>query len=235
MLENHPTESLPAYSLGCLERDDAEQVKTHLLHCVTCQSELKVFEEVSALLGYTASQIVPRKTLKKKLLALVGSRKSYLWFETLFDRWPRLVPAISLAAIVLVVVLGSTSAMFWLQKSDTKQLEKLAGKPLVFMQGTESMPTAAGRLIAERMASTGLLLVTALRPLGESLQYQLWLIRDGQRTSGAVFSVDEHGMAAILVSSTQPLGSYDGFGITIEPYGGSPGPTGKKVLGVKNI
>ncbi|RJQ80137.1 MAG: anti-sigma factor [Desulfobacteraceae bacterium] len=31
--------------------------------------------------------------------------------------------------------------------------------------------------------------------------------------------------------SPRPLNSYRTFGITIEPRGGSPGPTGSKVLG----
>jgi len=33
------------------------------------------------------------------------------------------------------------------------------------------------------------------------------------------------------VQANQPLDTYQSFGITIEPNGGSPAPTGKKVLG----
>ncbi len=65
----------------------------------------------------------------------------------------------------------------------------------------------------------------------DELQYQLWLIQDGQRTSGAVFSVNKYGYGSVWVSSPEPLSSYSDFGISIEPAGGSPGPTGDKVLG----
>ena len=70
-----------------------------------------------------------------------------------------------------------------------------------------------------------------MEPLDDAQQYQLWLIRDGERTSGGVFSVSQSGYTAMQVYSREPLASFDAFGITIEPYGGSPGPTGDKVLG----
>jgi anti-sigma-K factor RskA len=46
-----------------------------------------------------------------------------------------------------------------------------------------------------------------------------------------VFSVDEEGYANLSIKSEMPLSGYDRFGITIEPFGGSLGPTGDKVLG----
>jgi anti-sigma-K factor RskA len=77
----------------------------------------------------------------------------------------------------------------------------------------------------------GTLVVDGLAALGEEQQYQLWLIQDGQRTSGGVFSVSEEGYGSLWISSPEPLSSYSTFGITIEPAGGSPGPSGDKVLG----
>jgi anti-sigma-K factor RskA len=57
------------------------------------------------------------------------------------------------------------------------------------------------------------------------------LIRDGQRTNGGVFSVNPDGYASLELYSPLPLIQYQAIGITIEPWGGSPGPTGPKVLG----
>ena len=59
-----------------------------------------------------------------------------------------------------------------------------------------------------------------LPQLGPEQQYQLWLIQDGQRTSGSVFSVDEDGYRRIKIESPLPLQDYESFGITIEPAGG---------------
>ena len=76
----------------------------------------------------------------------------------------------------------------------------------------------------------GTLVVDHLPNLEAERQYQLWLVRDGIRTSGGIFSVSEEGYASLIVSSPDPLDSYQAFGITIEPSGGSPGPTGERVL-----
>jgi hypothetical protein len=63
------------------------------------------------------------------------------------------------------------------------------------------------------------------------LVFGLALNSDGLRTSGGVFAVNPEGYGALWISSPEPLSSYPAFGITIEPVGGSPGPTGEKVLG----
>jgi anti-sigma-K factor RskA len=85
-------------------------------------------------------------------------------------------------------------------------------------------------LVISRDGEHGTLVVDKLPPLDEHQQYQLWLIDDGTRTSGGVFSVKEDGYASLWVGAPKALGSYKRFGITIEPEGGSPEPTGIRVL-----
>jgi anti-sigma-K factor RskA len=70
--------------------------------------------------------------------------------------------------------------------------------------------------------------VDHLEPLGPDQQYQLWLIKDG-RISGGVFDVGDDGYGSLTVRAPDPLDSYT-FGVTVEPAGGSPGPTGPRVL-----
>ncbi|MCJ7660988.1 MAG: anti-sigma factor, partial [Anaerolineales bacterium] len=101
----------------------------------------------------------------------------------------------------------------------------------VAMVATDYTPEATGTLVISMDGEYGVLVVDALPILDESQQYQLWLIYDGQRASGGVFSVNDEGYGSLSVSSEKPLSSYPAFGITIEPAGGSPGPTGEKVLG----
>jgi anti-sigma-K factor RskA len=67
--------------------------------------------------------------------------------------------------------------------------------------------------------------------LDATQQYQVWLIKNGERTNGGVFSVNDSGYGVLQVYSKQPLEIYDSFGITIEPAGGSPAPTGERILG----
>jgi anti-sigma-K factor RskA len=57
------------------------------------------------------------------------------------------------------------------------------------------------------------------------------LIKDGKRTSGGIFTVRANGYGSLLIKAGNSLLGYTAFGITIEPAGGSPEPTGAKVLG----
>jgi anti-sigma-K factor RskA len=100
----------------------------------------------------------------------------------------------------------------------------------VALAATENAPGATGILIISADGEYGSLVVQGLPDLDPDHQYQLWLIDNGERTSGGVFSV-EHGYAAIQVYAPRFLSSYQSFGITVEPAGGSSGPTGAKVLG----
>ena len=101
----------------------------------------------------------------------------------------------------------------------------------VKLTGTSNAPGATGVLVISQDGNLGTLIVDNLPPLDASRQYQLWLIQDGQRTSGGVFSVSPAGYGAMTVNSKLPLITYTTFGITIGPTGGSPGPTGAKVMG----
>jgi anti-sigma-K factor RskA len=105
------------------------------------------------------------------------------------------------------------------------------GMRIVSLTGTDAAPGATGTIVISQDGEHGTLVVDGLPPLDEAFQYQLWLIKDGQRTDGGVFSVDSEGYGALWVSSPAPLSSFPAVGITIEPAGGSPGPTGDKVLG----
>ena len=102
----------------------------------------------------------------------------------------------------------------------------------IALAGTEVAPEAHGLIVVGSDGDEGAVVVEDLPPLDADQQYQLWLIdEDGQRTSGAVFSTDADGYAATMIISPVPLTNYTAFGVTIEPAGGSPGPTGQKVRG----
>jgi anti-sigma-K factor RskA len=109
----------------------------------------------------------------------------------------------------------------------------------VALAGTDAAPGASGVLVISQDGSSGTLVADGLPVLEAGKQYQLWLIHDGQRDSGGVFSVSPaqaagvtpDSYAVMAVQSARPLTDYTGFGVTIEPAGGSPGPTGQKVLG----
>ena len=80
--------------------------------------------------------------------------------------------------------------------------------------------------------SKGLVFYPANLPALPSNQtYQLWLVPgQGSPISAGVFDVDTKGNGSVLLPSL-PFGlAAKAFAVTIEPRGGVPQPTGKKVL-----
>lgn len=69
-----------------------------------------------------------------------------------------------------------------------------------------------------------------LGPLAGDQVYHLWLLKDGQRTSGGTFRVNSDGLGG--VATHIPAGvQFDAVGITLEPDARGMTPRGQKVLG----
>lgn len=234
MNDKHPDDLLAAFALDCLDPQEKRAVTKHLAGCPECRNKLQLFEETASHLAYAVPALEPPPRLKNRLLQKCRPRQEFSWFTTLLARWPRLIPTTSLAACVLAIFFASTSLLLW-QQSGGLDSRTLANVQIVALQGTERMPSAVGQLLIDDKSGEGRLLVRAMQPLAATLQYQLWLIRDGQRTSGGVFSVAQSGRASLTIHSSLLLSQYDSLGVTIEPFGGSKGPTGHKVLGGKMI
>lgn len=223
-------ELIPAYALGSLDAADAALVERHLPACAVCREELAAYEAVTDMLPAAAPLTALPADLKSRLMQQVSPTSPQqtavppTWWQSLIEN---LRPTLStrpwqpvLALAVVIILMGAI--VFWRQTGTNSRIELTA---------TTAAPDAQGIIEVAANGREATLTVTGLPALTTEQQYQLWLIRDGQRTSGAVFSVAADGTAHISVDSERPLSDYSAFGITIEPAGGSPGPTGKRVLG----
>ena len=105
----------------------------------------------------------------------------------------------------------------------------LPGTEAMVLENTEQAPDARGMLMVSG-GHTWALLVSQGLETQEAMGYQLWVIRDGHRSSGGVFTVDSTGYGLLYVKFPAPLEEFSSIGITMEPEEGSPGPTGMKVL-----
>jgi len=224
---------LPAYALGSLEEEEVALVAAHLDSCAACRVELNQYEAVVDLLPAAVPQVAPAAALRDRVMAQTrigaASQLSPIalptsWRKRLSQQWSSLIHSRWSPALVLAILLLLAGVVFFWRQSQTP--------PARFeLTSTEAAPQASGLLEATADGRRATLSVSGLPPLSPDQQYQLWLIRDGQRASGAVFSVDTDGSAEVPVEASQPLTDYAAFGITIEPAGGSPGPTGQRVLG----
>lgn len=237
--ETHTPEQLAAYALNLLDANEAAQVEAHLVTCATCQQELQAYQEVTGVLTLALPTIAPPTDLKAQLMQEIGEtttakqtavptpkpqpRAKFNW-RTWFQKRPLWQPALVLVLIVLLI------SNFQLRQR-LNEAQTPANFGTVTLSGTEVSTGATGIIIISADGQHGTLVVQDLPQLPESEAYQLWLIKDGQRTSGGLFNVDEDGYRSLWVGAPEPLGSYQNFGVTIEPAAGSPSPTGDKVLG----
>jgi anti-sigma-K factor RskA len=234
----HVIEALPAYVLGSLDEEEAIQVTEHLDSCPECRAELLSYQAVADRLALAAPDAVPPANLKQQILKQLqtprleptaGPRRS--WWQRMTGLFQRAAPVWGLASLALVALLVLSNVWWWQRANQQGRPVTPGGMQTVAMVGTDAAPAAVGTLVISDDGEYGTLVVDGLPALDPDHQYQLWLIRDGQRISGGVFSVNSEGYGALWISSPEPLSSYPAFGITIEPEGGSPSPTGEKVLG----
>ena len=235
--EEHVLDSIPAYVLGCLDEGEQRQVADHLATCEHCRAETQVYQRLLDEMPFAITESEPPPGLKTRVMQQVNKTSSEVHREPKASPWEKFsqllrgaAPAWGLASLALIAVLALSNAYLWGRMSNLEK-ELQSDFVTVDMLGTEAAPGAMGVLVFSPDGKQGTLVVDDLPALSQAQQYQLWLIRDGQRTSGGVFSVDSEGYGHLVVSSPTLLTNYSAFGVTVEPAGGSPGPTGDKVLG----
>jgi len=231
----HIAELIPAYALDSLDKDEAAPVQAHLEQCENCRAELRAYQAIASGLAGAVPQYDPPARVKAALFERVEAAPARPAAPApLPQQAPRRAVSLwAVAGLAALLVLLAGNLLLWREVNAlrARQPEQLGVINLYSTGGPA--PEATGLIVMSVDRSHGTLVVDRLQTLPEGQQYQLWLIQNGQRVSGGVFSVDDDGYSAMWVHAPEPLGSYDSFGITIEPKGGSQYPTGEKVLGAE--
>jgi len=233
-MDNHVTDLLPAYVLDVLTDGELGQVVEHLAVCEVCQEEYARLQAVAEDLPLALAQTAPPARVKTNLMHAIHAHQPTAMTPAQPAFWPRLVnslrqrlPAIGLA---LIAVLAVVNVLLWRQLSLANQ-QAATRMRVVDIANTQYSPGATGTLIMDANGKYGTLVVDNLASLNAGYQYQVWLTRAGVRVSGGLFSVNPEGYASLEIKASSSLDQYDSIGVTIEPFGGSAGPTGDKVLG----
>lgn len=136
---------------------------------------------------------------------------------------------ITAARSELAGVIAERDALLASQLTDAQLALLAAPSSAVPLPGTEAAPAAAGRIYSDGQA--GLLVLQGLAALSDDQIYQLWLIpADGAPVPSGLIAVAERGTTLYDLSLPGVVSDFAAVGLSIEPAGGSPAPTGPIVL-----
>jgi anti-sigma-K factor RskA len=254
-MENHIEDLLPFYALDALTEEERDLVEAYLIKHPEKRAELETMSRAAAALPQSVSPVQPaprtKQALMKRVAADVRDRSSVLSQPSpRVSRWESFFRTLSLAgaalAIIWVIVLNIqvvrlrneiaslNGALVAQSKSLNQIIEKLpqTNEPetiTVSLKGTDVQPGAQGQLIANPASQAAVLVITGLPPLEPGKTYQVWLIADAPVSAG-LLTVDANGQGVLIVTSTESIGSFKSLGISVEPEGGSPQPTGDIVV-----
>jgi anti-sigma-K factor RskA len=237
MDHNQIYELLPAFALDCLDDEDSSVVSEHLASCDKCYARLSAYQRTVDLLSFGAPRVNPPDALKKKLMNKIQPKilmnnkikrpaKRQKWGAF----WHKFSPVWAIASLAIISALAVSNLV---QLQTTKKLngEEVTQEMLILkMKGTAKAPKADGTLVIGHNRLRGVLVASDLPVPDRDYQYQLWLIENGKRTNGGVFFVTANGYAVVEVISPVSLLKFQSFGVTLEPAGGSPSPTGHQVM-----
>ncbi len=233
-------DSMGAHVLGALTPVETAAFEAHLASCEGCRREVQAYRAVGDGLLHATGAHPPPPRLRANLIAALAERREQ---PAASPRRFSFARAGALAGMVLVVGLSAAmiTQVFFLRQQVNALGEQLrvnqTALALVAYPGARSVPVtgenAGGTVVVDSDQSVGVLIAWGLPALEASRTYQVWLIApDGSRTSGGTFAVTRTmPYTSVVFHSQAPMSAFRGLGVTVEPAGGSPAPTGPRVLG----
>jgi len=247
-----------SYVLDALSEPERDSFERHLQDCPLCEAEVRGLREAAARLGLAKTFDPPPQMLPRVLAAAyrtrqlpppadeqIGLERRRVRVTWLFagpphgarrhtqrrPRVPKLAAALAAASLVIVVTLGITQVMTRHQPGAPTSSAAISRVVMAPDARTETMRTSAGGTVTVVVSAgqqAAVVSATGLRPLPSAQTYQLWVIGpDGARSAGLLSGTGRAG--PVLASGVVPG---DRIGITVEPAGGTSGPTTTPVIAV---
>lgn len=251
-------ELLPFYALDALTDEERELVESYLAEHPEARQQIDDLHSGASALPYGIAPLEPSRRAKESLMARVNADAAARAAPVQAARQPsprprfgNLFQAFSLGAAVVAIVWAvllnvqvlrlqkEISGLHETLAAQSNSLEQIianlpASPPsnviTVSLKGTNVQPDAHGQLIADPKEQTAVLIVAGLPKLEANKTYQVWLINGGKPVSAGLLTVDENGQGVVIVTSSESISSFKSLGISVEPQGGSPQPTGDIVV-----
>lgn len=198
------------YIVDALDDLERRRYETHLPDCAECRAELEMLEPgFHTYLDSVAESVPPQ--LKAAVMAGIEDAQP----ARRFTGWVAGVAAAA-AAVSVVVAVGLGG--------EPNIAEQVLAAPDVVVIEVDAAPFPGTEIVYSREVGRVLFTADALPDPGEGRTYQLWLIDENGPSSAGTFLPSDGETVVVLDGTAEP--GYT-VGLTIEPSGGSPQPTGE--------
>lgn len=218
-----------AYALNALDDEDRVEFEVHLSTCEKCIDELtEMASATSELAGAVAAS--PPDRMKAAVLEAIATTPQVASEPEIASaplpiaprmRFRRWVVALGAAALIVIAVVVSGIFDNGIGLNDVTAAPDSAA---VLLAGE----IGSARFVYSDSLDTGFFIATVLPAVGEQETYQLWLIDDTGPAPAGTFRPEDDGSVEFRVERSIAPGQT--LGMTIEPAGGSPAPTGEVLL-----
>jgi len=225
-------ELLAAAAVGAVERPEVAELDHHLAGCPDCRRVARQNAAVVTLLPVALEPVQPPDRLRRAIMARVYAESEGVLatrspLRRLLQRIPASRPltvagsAAAAAAVALLVWMNTGG-----RTPTTVPVRQFA------VSGTTADPAASGTLAYNPATSQAVLTVRGLpQPpgFGRSV-YEVWLVPVEGAPVAAAFITEQPAGATWTAVISGDVTHYKMLAATVEPVGGSPGPTGTEVF-----
>ncbi|MDQ4027793.1 MAG: anti-sigma factor [Actinomycetota bacterium] len=211
------------YLVGAVSPDEERTVRAHLVSCDECSVEAGTLSRATDALALTVDPVPLPDGFTERVLARI-EKEGPEARPARKRRWT--VPALAAASLVLAVAVGILGYLFVDAQGDL-DLQRRVSAALLREDGLKLQGDGAvGAVVPADEGSV--FVVEGLEDIPEDETYQLWLFEGETPVSAGTFEVDD-GRA--VLETGRSLEGFSGAAVTVEPEGGSRGPTSDPVLG----
>lgn len=234
-------EDLAAYALGALDDNRVVALQAHVRSCKSCAADLAAYSRITGGLLHAIPPKAPPAALRRRLQQRLRQEQRSASQARRQWSWGQLAVAAAVMALIALNVVSLWQVNQVRRDLAEQEARTTAAQTAIAMlayPGTQMQPFdqngIAGSLLVDKQRNLLAVFAWNLPPTSVASVYQVWLVdAQGNRTSGG-FLTSEVGypFAMAVIQPTGPLSNFNSVGVTIEPLGGSPGPTGPKVFSV---
>jgi anti-sigma-K factor RskA len=229
------------YLSGACSWEEREAFELHLTHCKSCREELAALQIVWEALPLDIERIEPPQDLKEQIMS-TARRVPRRPATSRKTNWRK--PIIAVAAAAVIFFSGSLwhNPLINNRQTSPPSIENALFAPAsrivqINMLKAESSEKERAYGVA-CIVDTGqskqfVVYVFGAKPTKDEQAYQVWLLRDGSRTSAGTFRVDEKGIGLLTMAIESDELNYDRIGITLEPDDKGDQPRGPKAFGTE--